>query len=220
MGPDTPASAGQAANLLLHPGYAEATVAALAAAAALCAVAVLLTRKRITWSACLDMPVGFTPCQPPGTSTGSAGTIEFADHGLLDAGPHPPGTWQAWLVILAITNPGLAPVRSEDFNAPLTFTFPGRQVHTAQVRPGPQTPARAGHPVPAAHTARSGPGQPGHQAAIQLRGGFRLNRNEELTLLAVLSGTPSPDSPRIQQEGSLTGGTIIANLADRSHDSI
>lgn len=211
MSPVTAVSAGQAANLLLHLGHVQAADAALAAVAAVCAVAVLLTRKRITWSARLDMPVGFTPGLSA-AGTGPAGTIEFADHGRGDAGPEPPGTGQAWLVILAITNPGLTPVRSEDFRTPLTFTFPGRQVHTAQVRPGPRT--RAWCPAPAARAALSGPGQPGDQAAIQLQGGFRLSRNEELTLLAVLSGTPAPASPRIRQEGSLSGGKITANLAD------
>lgn len=211
MSPVTAASAGQAANLLLHLGYVQAADAALAAIAALCAVAVLLTRKRITWSARLDMPVGFTP-GPSAAGAGPAGTIEFADDGLRDAGWHPPGTGQAWLVILAITNPGLTPVGSEDFRTPLTFTFPGRQVHTAQVRANPRT--SNGCLAPAAGAAPTGPGQPGDRAAIQLRGGFRLSRNEELTLLAVLSGTPAPASPRIRQEGSLTGGKIVANLAD------
>lgn len=211
MSPVTAASAGQTASLLLHLGYVQAADTALAAVAALCAVAVLLTRKRITWSARLDVPVGFTP-GPAVTGSGPAGTIEFADDGLWDAGPHPPGTGQAWLVILAITNPGLTPVRSADFRTPLTFTFPGRQVHTAQVRPSPRRRARC--PVPAACAAPSGPGQPSDQAAIQLQGGFRLSRNEELTLLAVLSGTPAPASPRIRQQGSLTGGKIIASVAD------
>ena len=212
----TTASAGQAASLLLHPWYVQAAGAALAAAAATALVTVLLTRKRVTWSACLDMAVGFTPDQPSGTGTGPTGAIEFADHGLSGIGPHPTSTCQGWLVILAITNPGLAPVRSEDFSTPLTFTFPGRQVHAAQVHPGPQTRARPGRPVPAAQAATSGPGQPGDgdKAAIQLQGGFRLNRNQELTLLAVLSGAPSPDSPRIRQEGSLAGGKITVSLAD------
>jgi hypothetical protein len=211
MSPVTAASAGQAASLLLHLGYVQAADAALAAIAALCAVAVLLTRKRITWSARLDVPVGFTP-GPSAAGTGPAGTIEFGDDDPWDADPHPPGTGQAWLVILAITNPGLIPVRSEDFRTPLTFTFPGRQVHTAQVRASPRTSNRC--LVPAAGAAPTGPGQPSDQAAIQLQGRFRLSRNEELTLLAVLSGTPAPASPRIRQEGSLTGGKIVANLAD------
>lgn len=203
-------STGQAAGLLLYLGYTQAVGVALAAVAALLAIAVLLTRKRLTWSACLDMPVG----SAPGTSTAPAWTLEFAERGLLAACPHSPGTPQAWLVILAISNPGLSPVRSEDFVAPLTFTFPGRQVHSAEIHPGPRTRARTGRPAPIASAPTSVPGQPGRRAAIELQGGFRLRRNEELTLLAVLSGTPAPAAPRIRQEGSLTGGKIIASLAD------
>jgi hypothetical protein len=56
--------------------------------------------------------------RPPGT--GPAGTIEFADHGLRDSGAHQPDTRQAWIVIPAITNPGLTPDRSEDLTTPLT----------------------------------------------------------------------------------------------------
>ena len=106
MRPVAIASAAQAAGLLIRPGYAEAACATLAATVAVCAVTVLLTRKRVTWSACLDMPVGFTPGQSSRTGTRLAGTMELAEHGLRDSGPHPPGTRQAWLVILAITNPG------------------------------------------------------------------------------------------------------------------
>ena len=123
--------------------------------------------------------------RPPGT--GPAGTIEFADHGLRDSGAHQPDIRQAWIVIPAITNPGLTPVRSEDLTTPLTCTFHGRQVHTAQVRAGPQT--RRGCQVPAPHATTSSPGQPSDKAAIQLQAGFRLNRHEELIQNV---GTPLP----------------------------
>jgi hypothetical protein len=65
----------------------------VAATAAVCTVTVLLTRKRVTWSACLDMPVGFTPGQSSRTGTRLAGTIEFGEHGLRDSGPDP--SWPA-----------------------------------------------------------------------------------------------------------------------------
>jgi hypothetical protein len=44
---------------------------------------------------------------------------------------------------------------------------------------------------------------------VRLRG-LRLNRNDELRLMVILTGSPALDSPRIVQEGSLTRGTIAA----------
>lgn len=39
-----------------------------------------------------------------------------------------------------------------------------------------------------------------------------LNRNDQLTLTVILTGSPALDSPRIVQDGSLTSGTIALSL--------
>jgi hypothetical protein len=105
---------------------------------------VLLTRKRITCETYLDMPVGLTLRQEPGTGTPVISELHFGD-----PCPGPAGPQDGWLVALGITNPGCAPVRGSDFSAPLTFTFPGREVHATRISPGPAgTAASRARPLP------------------------------------------------------------------------
>ena len=63
-----------------------------------------------------------------------------APAGRTGFGYHEPGagsTGQGWLVLLGITNPGWTRVCGREFRAPLTFTFPGRQIHAARILPDP-----------------------------------------------------------------------------------
>jgi hypothetical protein len=218
----------QTGAMVLHSGYALAAGAALAAAAAICAVIVLLSRKRITWETCLDIPVGLAAGQPGGTGTAMSCTIVFGEPRLRYAGPYTDGAGQGWLVVLAVTNTGLVPVRDKDFRTPLTFAFPGRQVHSTQIRPGPAARTRGGRRasrtplMPAARADagdRPGRGGSSRPARIQLRGRFRLNPNDNFTLTVILTGTPADASARIRHEASLTGGKIISGPLDADYGS-
>ena len=114
---------------LAHPGYAAALIAVLA----IWGVTAFRARKRITWAVDLDMPVGLAPGQAPG----AAWTMIFGEHSPRPAEPGPDRAAQGWLVLVAVTNTGLMPVRGKDFRAPLVFRFPGREVCAARIRPDP-----------------------------------------------------------------------------------
>ena len=166
---------------------------------------ILLNRKSVTWSAYVDMPIGFGPA----TNAQATSEVVFGEPGLCHAGPFQPGEEQAWFVVLSVTNSGIMPISDENFSVPLAFTFPGREVRRAQISPAPSARATATNPAPTARADLSGPGRADCQAGVRLRG-LRLNRNDELTLMVTLTGSPGLDSPRIVQEGSLRGGTIAA----------
>ena len=133
--------------MLLHAGYAAVTGTVAMTAVAACAAIVLLSRKRITWDAWLDMPVGLSERDAPALDMGRTRELILGEPGLR----HHPDPWttdvqQGWLVVLGITNSRPATVRSGDFSAPLTFAFPGREVHATQILPEPTAASRAGHP--------------------------------------------------------------------------
>jgi len=159
---------------------------------------VLLTRKRIAWETYLDMPVGLTFQQEPGTGTPLIIELHIQEPC--------PGPQDGWLVALGITNPGCAPVRGSDFSAPLTFTFPGREIRAAQISPEPAGTAasRARH-LPSARVSAAG----GHAACLEIGGDFLLRPGGSYSVTVILSGTPAASSSHIQQEGSLTSGKII-----------
>jgi hypothetical protein len=175
---------------------------------------VFLARKRIAWDACLDMPVGLASRQAPGIGMPMTMEIILGERTLGYPGPFTAGIQQGWLVVLTIANPGFAPVRGADFSAPLTFTFPGRQIHATQISAAPAA-RNAGRPLqpPAVHasagTSRE-PGPPGSRAArLQVTGDFLLRPGDGCTVMVILSGTLPGDARRIQQEGSLASGKII-----------
>jgi hypothetical protein len=166
---------------------------------------ILLNRKSVTWSAYLDMPIGFAPA----TSAQAASEVVFGEPGLCHVGPFQPGETQAWLVVLGVMNSGIMPIRDENFSVPLAFAFPGREVRIAQIRPAQSALPNATIPVPTAPADVGGSGRAGRGTRVRLHG-VQLNRNDELTLTVILTGSPALDSPRIVQEGALTGGTIAA----------
>lgn len=106
----------------------------------------ILARKRLAWHALLDMPVGLTA--PEAADGEPAGHILLGETGLCYEGPYGPHAQGRWLVVLAVTNAGWTPILSSDFAAPLTFTFPGRQILSAQISPHPAVRAatRRTHP--------------------------------------------------------------------------
>jgi len=207
-----PAIPAVARSLALHPGYALAAGAALLAVAAL-AAATLLLRKRVRWSACLDVPVAVTAGEPApaGTRPGRALLL-----GNAVAGPCPPGAERAWLVVVDIANRGLTPVRGSDFRVPLSFTFPGRQVQAAQL--SPRWPARRAvlPAVPPAGPRREaawpGPGLAGsHRSCIQLSGDLLLRPGGRCSVMVVLTGD---ESLGMAQGGEVRGGTISRDPGD------
>jgi len=189
-----------AASLILHSGYALAALAALIAAQAITATIDFLTRRHLTWGTYLDMPVALTSGQEPGTRTPIIRTTLTREPDS-SAGPDTAGEDHTWLVVLGITNSGLAPIRGEHFSTPLTFEFPGRKVRGIQISPGRATRTRADpvRPVPAAHASGG---------RVQLSGDFLLRRGDSCSLMMVLQGRPAGASRRIKQDGSLAGGTI------------
>jgi hypothetical protein len=195
-------------------GYAAAGSAAAMAAVTARAVAVVLSRKRITWDALIDIPVGLSRQDARGPDAGGIRELILGEPGLRYHGPWA-GTRQGWLVIVGITNPGPAAVRSGDFSAPLSFAFPGRQVHATRLvpePPGDRPPRQAPQPpsviVPPQDRADdSHAGVPG--ACVQLTGNFLLRPGDSYSLLLILTGTPAGRSPRIHHEGALAVGKII-----------
>ncbi|MHB1433525.1 MAG: hypothetical protein ACYCVZ_15600 [Streptosporangiaceae bacterium] len=165
-----------------------------------------LTRRRIAWEAYLDMPVGLTLRQEPGTGTPMISELHF---GEPCPGTSPDGTQEGWLVALGITNPGHAPVRGKDFSTPLAFTFPGREIHATQISPEPATPATSTAPrMPAGRVSAANRQAGSHAGRLELSGDFLLRPGRSYSLTVILSGTPATSSRRIEQEGSLTNGKI------------
>lgn len=182
------------------------------------AVIAIPARKRLAWHAWLDMPVGLKPSQ---TTGGPTGHILLGEISLCYDGPYAPDVRGGWLVMLAVTNTGWTPVRGSDFAAPLTFAFPGRQILSAQISPDPAVRAatqRANPPTICLSTENSRQLRAGNrnQARIQVAGDFLLRPGHSYAITVILSGTPAPDSPRILQDGSLTGGKIIIGAGDSS----
>ena len=148
-----------AATPVIHSGYVQAAAATLLLAAlAITAATGFLARKRLVGETWLDMPVGLTSVLTAGTETPSQLLL-----GEPEFGYHKPGadsTGQGWLVLLGITNPGWTRVCGREFRAPLTFTFPGRQIHAARILPDPaaRTAGRAARtPAIGGRQHRAGP---------------------------------------------------------------
>jgi hypothetical protein len=158
---------------------------------------VLLTRKRIACETYLDMRVGLTLRQEPGTGTPVIGELRF--------GETRPGPQEGWLVALGITNPGRMPVRGSDFSAPLTFTFPGREIRATWISPEPAgTAASRARQLPSARVPAAG----GHAACLEIGGDFLLRPGGSYSVTVILSGIPAASYSHIRQEGSLTNGKI------------
>ena len=195
-----------ASPALTAAGYLPAAGAALIATLVLTALAVLLTRKRITWHAQLDMPVELT--SPRATSGIVLGTTN--DH---PGGARTSGRETGWLVVLGISNRGLAAIRSDDFSVPMTFTFPGREILATQLLPMPAG-SSSGLPLlpPPPAAIRSGPVFPasGSAAQLQLSYGFLLRPRDSYLIMLVLSGLPAAGARAIEHDGTLAHGRIRA----------
>lgn len=198
MRPSAVPGASPAGSLLLYSAYAQAAGTALIAVLAIAAATVLITRKRITWHARLDIPLSPGPVAAPGPQP------QVTRWSLAGDPAGVVGEDQAWLAVLAVTNSGFAPVRGRDFTTPLTFTFPGRQVRGIQILPEPPAPST---PPPEVQ-ALPGPGSDRSQARIAPSGDFLLRPGHGYSLMLLLGGQPEA-AARIGHEGSLAGGKIL-----------
>ncbi|HLI38533.1 MAG TPA: substrate-binding domain-containing protein [Streptosporangiaceae bacterium] len=103
------------------------------------AVTLFLNRKRIAWRAYLDAPISLAPAQVKSMGTRLTYKIYVEDvHPEQENAANGKGTARSevevpWLVLLRIRNSGFVPIRGKDFNTPLTFMFPGREVRGAEV---------------------------------------------------------------------------------------
>lgn len=178
------------------------------------AAASLMPYKRLELQVCLDIPVGLTP--PKATPAGPERAIVFAGN----AGQGEPesladGTQPGWLVLLSIRNQGLAPVRSEDFTDPLTFTFPGCQALAAWLCDAPRAekerrPAARPTCVPIVGGAAQHPGC-GDPGRVHLVGDFLLRPNDAYTIAVILSGTPTVGARPVRQDGTLATGRVVSS---------
>jgi phosphate transport system substrate-binding protein len=225
--------AGRIGYLLANSAAVQAVGGALITVLLGWAVTLFASRKRIAWRAYLDAPINLTPAQVRSMNTRLTFRV-YVDH------PAHGGTSSEvelpWLAILRVRNSGFVPIRGADFNTPLTFTFPGRQVRGAEViehsgdsaaRILPQHHPVAPAPVPARVPGRTGrlrawlsgaggppPGGSGSNGPaateeVQIGEDILLNRRDRFTLMIVLSGTPTDMRKKILQTGSLVGGKIV-----------
>jgi hypothetical protein len=169
-------------------------------------------RKRLAWRTWIDMPVGLDAGQAVGH--GMARTILLGESGLRYPGPYDGSIQQGWLVLLAIINTGRAAVHGHDFSAPLTVTFPGRQIHTARIghdlarqrrRPADSLP---GIRISTGHDLE--PGAKTRHVRMHLVGDYVLHPNDSYTVMLVLSGTPTAPTRHVRLDGTLTGGQLIS----------
>ena len=200
---------------VIQPAFVQAVVAL--AILAFTALAIFVTRKRLAWETCCDMPAGLSA--PHGTGTGTSFEPPPGEPCLRDPGACGDGTEQGWLVLLSVTNPGCTRIRGRDFRAPLTFAFPGRQIRATRIVP--EAPVQAARPVGNAPAIRLSPGDSlvcgaavSRPARMYFTGDYVLRPSDSYTVMLVLSGTPT-GPVRIRQEGSLTTGKIIPRPRSR-----
>ena len=255
----------QVAYRIEHSAPVQAIVGTLLTTLVGLAVAAFFNRRQVAWRAYMDAPItldagmaktmgsrvihkvyvaesGDGDRPPPGHApTGHA----LAGHALAGHAPTAPTPLVAqatvaevevpWLVLLRIRNSGRVTISGNEFNTPLTFTFPGREVRDMAVIDGAgddpekilfRRPADAPRPQASAAPSASlrllgwlrrqptvtvlpppptGPPAPDH---IQLSDEFALNRKDRITIMVVLSGTPTDPGNKITANGKLIGGRI------------
>jgi ABC-type phosphate transport system substrate-binding protein len=88
-------------------------------------------RKRIAWRVYLDAPINLTPAKVKEMTTRLTFRVYVEQPGR---GPEASTEVEVpWLAVLRVRNSGFVPIRGTDFNTPLTFAFPGREVRGAEV---------------------------------------------------------------------------------------
>jgi hypothetical protein len=185
-------------------------VAASTAAAAASAAMIPHGRKWIAWHTRLGIPVGLAPRRASTPGAGRTCELIFGQPGLRYLGPWTDRIQHGYLIVIGITNPGRSTVRSGDFSSPLTFAFPGQEIHAARLlhEPHGRPPGRVPRVPVVQALARDSPGAD-RAARAQLTGDFLLRPGDSYSLQLVLTGTPAGTSRRLWHEGSLTRGKII-----------
>jgi hypothetical protein len=167
-----------------------------------------LSRKCLTWTSYLDMPIELQRGQADGTSMAPGiGIIISATAGPSVSTPNRLAAQRAaWLVVVAISNCGLTAIRARGFTAPLVFAFPDHEIHGVQIDANSAARPRAGQPDSGRPRM---PSLRADQHRIELGGDFQLNRNDEFLVIVVLTSNPPDIRPGIRQEGRLARGAII-----------
>jgi ABC-type phosphate transport system substrate-binding protein len=233
-----------------HSAPVQAIVGTLLTTLVGLAVAAFFNRRRIAWRAYVDAPITLDAGLAKTMGSRVIHKVYVADGGsgqptqngtaatAPGTGPTPVATAEVqvpWLVLLRIRNSGRVTISGKEFNTPLTFTFPGREVRDVTVIDGagddpdkilvrpkttdgpPPAPAVApGFYRRAVDWARGRPAAtaiappPPRQAIdyVQLNDKFALNRKDRITIMAVLSGTPAAGTAPITAHGKLIGGNI------------
>jgi hypothetical protein len=120
---------GRIGYLLANSAAVQAVGGALITVLLGWAVTLFASRKRIAWRAYLDAPINLMPAQVRSMNTQLTFRV-YVDHPVHGTSSE---VEVPWLAILRVRNSGFVPIRGADFNTPLTFTFPGRQVRGAEV---------------------------------------------------------------------------------------
>lgn len=123
---------GRIGNLILHSWPVQTAGAAFIAALVGLGVQFLTNRKRIAWRAYVDKPINLQPAQARSMSKRLTFKVYVED---LDQGDSRriSEVELPWLVLLRVRNSGFVPIHGKDFNTPLTFIFPGREVRAVDV---------------------------------------------------------------------------------------
>ena len=239
----------QVAYRIEHSAPVQAIVGTLLTTLVGLAVAAFFNRRRIAWRAYLDAPITLNADMAKTMGSRVIHKIYVAENGhgqpARSGGPTAPAAPFSpiataevevpWLVLLRIRNSGRVTISGREFNTPLTFTFPGREVRDVAVIDGAGDDPdkilvrpKGADAAPQAAPARPGPGRrlagwlrgrppgtapvprPAPRATdyIQLSDEFALNRKDRITIMAVLSGTPAAGGDKITANGKLIGGNI------------
>lgn len=123
---------GRIGDLILHSWPVQTAGAAFIAALVGLGVQFLTNRKRIAWRAYVDKPINLEPAQARSMSKKLTFKVYVED--LHQSGSQSVGEVKLpWLVLLRVRNSGFVPIHGKDFNTPLTFIFPGREVRAVDV---------------------------------------------------------------------------------------
>jgi ABC-type phosphate transport system substrate-binding protein len=187
------------------------------------------SRKRIAWRAYMDDLPKLERQQQrsiAGTGVNFAISVDKTDertHRTVAEKVDDP----TWLVLLRVRNSGFVTIGPEDFNIPLTFTFPGRKVAGKYViRQDPEFVAQVlGEPEPVNEPRRTvlermfpflatplpaDANEEQRREQLRLSNRFSLNRGQRFELMVVLSGTPPTEEDRkVIASGAIVGGKII-----------
>lgn len=117
-------------SLILNSWPVQAAGGAFIAALVGLIFQVVTSYKRIAWRAYVDKPINLDPAQARSMRQKLKFKVYIED---IDRGSAESEVKSPWLVLLRVRNSGLRPIHGKDFNTPLTFIFPGREVRAVDV---------------------------------------------------------------------------------------